>query len=63
MPSSQPTANALEQAYNEISGNLNAGVGDPIKIINEQTWKYAAASLALLAVGWALGLWLLRGLL
>ena len=58
-----PTANALEQAYNEISGNLNAGVGDPIKIINEQTWKYAAASLALLAVGWALGLWLLRGLL
>jgi Ca-activated chloride channel homolog len=58
-----PSASALEQAYNEISTNLNAGSGDPIKIIKEQTWKYAAAALALLAFGWAIGLWLLRGLL
>jgi len=58
-----PSAKALEQAYREISSHLNAGVGDPITIVNEQTWKYAAASLTLLAVGWAIGLWLLRGLL
>jgi Ca-activated chloride channel family protein len=58
-----PSADALEEAYSEISSNLNAGAGEPIKIVNEQTWKYAAASLALLAIGWAMGLWLLRGLL
>lgn len=58
-----PSANALGQAYNKISKNLNAGAGDPIEITTEHTWEYAAISLALLAIGWALGLWLLRGLL
>ena len=58
-----PTADALEQAYAEISDNLNAGVGDPIEVVTEQTWKYVAVSLVLAAIGWLLGLWWLRGLL
>jgi Ca-activated chloride channel family protein len=58
-----PTASALEQAYNEISKNLNAGVGDPIEVTVERTWEYTAIALVLLALGWILGLWLLRGLL
>jgi Ca-activated chloride channel family protein len=58
-----PTASALRQAYDEISKNLNAGSGDPKEVIVERTWVYAALALALLAVGWALALWLLRGLL
>jgi Ca-activated chloride channel family protein len=58
-----PTGKALEQAYGEISDNLNANVGDPIEQITENTWKYAFTALVLLAFGWALGLFLLRGLL
>ncbi len=58
-----PTAQALEQAYGSISKNLNAGVGDPTQITTENTWKYVAAALAFLAIGWLLGLLLLRGLL
>ncbi|MEO6122396.1 MAG: VWA domain-containing protein [Ilumatobacteraceae bacterium] len=58
-----PTADALEQAYAEISDNLNAGVGDPIEVVTEQTWKYVAVALVLAAIGWLVGLWWLRGLL
>ena len=58
-----PSASALRQAYDEISKNLNAGSGDPKEVVVERTWVYAALALALLAVGWTLALWLLRGLL
>ncbi len=58
-----PTAEALEEAYAEISENLNAGAGDPIEVVTELTWKYVAAALILGAIGWILGLWWLRGLL
>lgn len=58
-----PTASALQQAYDEISKNLNAGSGDPLEITIERTWAYTAVALSLFAVGWILGLWLLRGLL
>ncbi|MCU1395076.1 MAG: hypothetical protein JWM34_3504 [Ilumatobacteraceae bacterium] len=58
-----PTADALEQAYNDISKNLNAGAGDPVEVTIERTWEYTAIAMALLALGWVLGLWLLRGLL
>ena len=58
-----PSADALEEAYAEISSNLNAGVGDPIELVTEQTWKYVAVALVLLALGWILGLAWLRGLL
>ncbi|HRE03496.1 MAG TPA: hypothetical protein PLV68_19520, partial [Ilumatobacteraceae bacterium] len=40
-----PSADALEAAYAEISDNLNAGVGDPIEVVTEQTWKFVAAAL------------------
>ncbi len=58
-----PTKDALEQAYAEISDSLNAGVGDPIEVVTEQTWKYVAVALLLLGIGWVLGLFWLRGLL
>jgi Ca-activated chloride channel family protein len=58
-----PTKDALEEAYAEISDNLNAGVGDPVEVVTEQTWKYVAVALVLLAAGWVLGLFWLRGLL
>ncbi len=58
-----PTADALQAAYAEISDNLNAGVGDPIEVVTEQTWKYVAAALLVAGIGWILGLWWLRGLL
>lgn len=58
-----PTASALQQAYDEISKNLNAGAGDPVEITTEHTWEYTAIAMVLLALGWVLGLWLLRGLL
>ncbi len=58
-----PTADALEQAYAEISDSLNAGAGEPIEVVTESTWKYVAVALVLLAIGWLLGLWWLRGLL
>ena len=58
-----PSASTLSQAYKEISGHLNAGAGDPVQVTKELTWQFAALSLLLLAIGWALGLWLLRGLL
>jgi hypothetical protein len=58
-----PTASALRQAYGEISTYLNAGSGDPEEIVDERTWVNAAIALGLLALGWTLALWLLRGLL
>jgi Ca-activated chloride channel family protein len=58
-----PTADALEQAYSEISGHLNAGTGEPIELVTEQTWKYVAVAMLLLAAGWILSLWWLRGIL
>lgn len=58
-----PTASALRQAYDEISKNLNAGSGDPHEVVVERTWVYAALCLAMLAIGWSLAVWLLRGLL
>jgi Ca-activated chloride channel homolog len=58
-----PTAKALRDAYSEISKNLNAGAGDPVEKITDITWRYLAVALSLLALGWTLGLWWLRGLL
>lgn len=58
-----PTADALAQAYAKISKNLNATVGDPVEVTIEHTWEYTAIAMVLLAIGWILGLWLLRGLL
>jgi Ca-activated chloride channel homolog len=58
-----PTADALEKAYEEISGHLNTSTGDPIVTTHEQTWKYVAVAMLLLAAGWILALWWLRGML
>ena len=58
-----PSAEALQQAYSEISKNLNAGSGDPTETTDELTWQYVAIALVLLAAGWTLGLTLLRSLL
>ncbi len=57
-----PTAEALQDAYDNIQEDLGTTVGDPIEIQTEQTWAWAAAGLALLATAWALAMWWLRGL-
>lgn len=57
------TSKALDGAYREISEDLNTGAGDPVEKVTEITWRYLAAALSLLAAGWTLGLWWLRGLL
>lgn len=54
-----PTAQALAGAYREIREALGVTFGEPVEVITEHTWRWAAAALALLAVAWALSqLWL-----
>lgn len=52
----------LADAYAQIRDVLQDTLGEEVEQITEQTWKFAAATVALLAVGWALSLWWLRGL-
>lgn len=56
------SADALADAYDQISDDLQETLGEPEEVVIEQTWKYAAIALALFAIGWLLGLWWLRGL-
>jgi len=57
-----PTSDALQDAYDSIEEDLGTSVGDPVEVQTEQTWAWAAAALGLIALGWALSLWWLRGL-
>lgn len=51
----------LADAYDDISGLLGETLGDEVEVVSELTWRWAAVAFALLAIAWALGLWLLRG--
>lgn len=54
-----PTAQALADAYADIRETLGVTLGEPVEVVTELTWRWAAAALALLAGAWALGqLWL-----
>jgi Ca-activated chloride channel homolog len=57
-----PSAEALEDAYDQISDDLRDTLGEPEEVIVENTWKYLAVALTVFAIGWLLGLWWLRGL-
>jgi Ca-activated chloride channel family protein len=57
-----PTADALADAYDQISDDLRETLGEPEEVILEQTWRYVALALVVFAIGWLLGLWWLRGL-
>lgn len=52
----------LADVYQRIQNVLGATLGEPVERVIEDTWKWAAAATALLAAGWALSLWWLRGM-
>lgn len=56
------TESELADAYERIRDTLGETLGEEIEIVTENTWKWAAAALLLLASAWALSLWWLRGL-
>jgi Ca-activated chloride channel homolog len=56
------TAEALEDAYDQIGDDLSETLGEPEEVIVERTWVWAAAAIALMAIAWLLGAWWLRGL-
>ncbi len=53
----------LADAYDKIDELLEETIGEEVEVVTEQTWKWAASALAIIAVGTALSLWLLRGIL
>jgi len=52
----------LSDAYELIEESLGDTLGEELEVVTEQTWKWAAAALVVLAAAWALSLWWLRGL-
>ncbi len=56
------TESELSDAYERIRDSLGDTLGEEIEVVSEQTWKWAAGALTVLAAAWALSLWWLRGL-
>lgn len=56
------TGRELAEAYNQIRDSLGETLGEPIETITELTWRWALASVAVLAAAWLLALWWLRGM-
>jgi Ca-activated chloride channel homolog len=56
------TSTELSDAYQRIEDLLGETLGEEIDVVTEQTWVWAAAALATLALAWALSLWWLRGM-
>lgn len=56
------TGDELASAYDQITESLGETIGDPVEVITELTWKWAFAAFLTLALGWALSLWWLRGM-
>jgi len=56
------TSTELEDAYARIQDSLGDTLGEEIQATTEQTWRWAAIALVLLAAAWALALWWLRGM-
>lgn len=52
----------LADAYAQIRDVLQETLGEEVERLTEQTWKWAAGAIGLLAIGWALSMWWLRGL-
>ena len=56
------TSTELADAYSRIEAVLGETLGDPVEVITERTWVWAAAAVVTLALAWALSLWWLRGM-
>ena len=56
------TGRELADAYDEIRDSLGETLGEPTETITELTWRWALASIAVLATAWLLALWWLRGM-
>jgi Ca-activated chloride channel family protein len=56
------TGRELAEAYDEIRESLGETLGEATETITELTWKWALASVAVLAAAWLLALWWLRGM-
>ena len=52
----------LADAYDEIRESLGETLGEATETITELTWRWALASVAVLATAWLLALWWLRGM-
>jgi Ca-activated chloride channel family protein len=57
------TGTELADVYDQIDELLEDAIGEEIEVVAEQTWKWAAAAVLIIAAGTALSLWLLRGIL
>ena len=52
----------LADAYDEIRESLGETLGEATETITELTWRWALASVVVLATAWLLALWWLRGM-
>jgi Ca-activated chloride channel homolog len=56
------TGRELADAYDQIRESLGETLGDATETISELTWRWALASVAVLAAAWLLAMWWLRGM-
>jgi Ca-activated chloride channel family protein len=56
------TSAELQDAYTHIQESLGQTLGEQIEVVTEQTWRWAAIALVLVAAAWALSMWWLRGM-
>jgi Ca-activated chloride channel family protein len=56
------TGRELADAYDQIRESLGETLGEATETITELTWRWALASVAVLAAAWLLALWWLRGM-
>jgi Ca-activated chloride channel homolog len=56
------TSTELADAYQRIEDLLGETLGEEVDVVTEQTWMWAGAAVAILALAWALSLWWLRGM-
>jgi Ca-activated chloride channel homolog len=56
------TERELADAYDQIRDSLGETLGEAIETITELTWRWALASVTVLAAAWLLALWWLRGM-
>ena len=56
------TGRELADAYDQIRESLGETLGEATETITELTWRWALASVAVLATAWLLALWWLRGM-
>ena len=56
------TGRELADAYDQIRESLGETLGEATETITELTWRWALASVAVLAAAWLLAMWWLRGM-